>query len=118
MNASSVFQVCLGNSAQVLSVRPPAQRGKVVLSLALPTDGLGAHSSPSRARATKASLASGPQSPSHLLDSDLNNNQPFSESKGRIKFLNHLILPISSATVALKNCGHLSSKSGSKSGFS
>lgn len=119
MNASSVFQVCLGNSAQVLSVRPPAQSGKVVLSLALPTDGLRAHSSPSRARAAKASLASGPQSkPSHLLDSDLNNNQLFSESKGRIKFLNHLILPISSATVALKNCRHLSSRSGSKSGLS
>lgn len=94
-------------------------RGKVVLSPALPTDGLRAHSSPSTARATKASLASGPQSkPSHLLDSDLNSNQLFSESKGRIKFLNHLILPISSATVALKNCGHLSSRSGSKSGLS
>lgn len=119
MNASSVFQVCLGNSTQVLSVRPPAQRGKVVFSLALPTDGLRAHSSPSRARAAKASLTSDPQSkPCHLLDSDLNNNQPFSESKGGIKFLNHRILPISSATGALKNCGHLPSGSGSKSGLS
>lgn len=50
--------------------------------------------------------------------SDLNNNQLFSEGKGGVKFLNHLILPISSATMALKNYGYLSIGSGSKSGLS
>lgn len=74
---------------------------------------------PCRAKAAKASLVSDPQhSPSHLLDSDLNNNQLVFESKGGVKFLNHLILTISSATMALKNYGHLSSGSGSKSGLS
>lgn len=68
---------------------------------------------------TKANLVSDPQNnPSHLLDFDWNNNQLVSESKGGVKFLSHLILPISSATMALKNYGHVSTGSGSKSGFS
>lgn len=118
MDDCTALQVCLGSSEPSPKCEAASWGGKAAPSLALPTERLRAHSSPGR-EATKANLVSDPQnSPSPLLDSDWNNNQLVSESKGGVKFLNHLILPISSATMALKNYGHLSTGSGSKSGFS
>lgn len=87
--------------------------------LALSRERLGVHRSPQRVKAVKARLVSEPQySPSRLLDSDLYNNQLVSGSEVGVKFLNHLMLPISSTSMALKNYGHLSTGSRSKSGLS